>query len=135
MFSAICNICKQLDGSDSCTDRFVVYKYTRKTCGAFYVGKTARMFIKRHKEHQRAIQNKSLTSALSDHIMVTHRREDVPQDIGTYTVSFVSNQKNTRDTAFMEALTISQQNLNKINRRHELPSYMLASHFITNQSI
>ena len=119
-----CKICSQLS-KHSCQDRFVVYKYTCNRCEEFYIGKTVRKFSVRHSEHRRAINNRSTSSALYEHIKVKHR--DIG-DIEDFRVSFIAKLTNTRDTTFSESKAITQLQPT-INRKHELPLYNLSSHF------
>ena len=119
-----CDICSQLN-KYSCKDRFVVYKYTCKRCNEFYVGKTVRKFSVRHNEHRRAINNKSISSALYEHLKMKHNDTG---DIGDFEVCLIAKLSNTRDTTFSESKAITQLQPS-INRKHELPLYNLSSHF------
>ena len=122
--SCTCDICSQLS-KYSCKDRFVVYKYTCKRCNEFYVGKTVRKFSVRHSEHRRAINNKSTSSALYEHLKVKHNDTG---DIGDFVVCLIAKLSNTRDTTFSESKAITQLRPS-INRKHEPPLDNLSSHF------
>jgi len=122
--SCDCSICKDLVNSKyTCRDRFVVYQYICVHCGEFYIGKTARMLKTRHQEHKRAIENKSITSALYQHLQDKHNGEG---SIGNFQVGLISKLFNTRDTTITEAKAITYLKPT-INRKYELPHYNLTS--------
>ena len=62
-----CEICKKLPNNYSCEKSCVVYQFTCTKCNSKYIGKTARPFYIRYKEHSSSLKNKNCNSALSDH--------------------------------------------------------------------
>jgi len=124
--SCSCNICSDFKNNKySCRDRYVVYQYTCVQCGEFYIGKTARMLKTRHQEHRKAIDNKSNSSALYNHLQDKHGGIG---GIGNFQVGLIRKLHNTRDTTIAEAKAITQLKP-QINRKHELPDYNLSSQF------
>ena len=125
--NCVCTICKQIRSNstgetfNSCTDRYVVYKYTCKICNQIYIGKTARPFKTRHQEHARSIKNKSKVSALSEH---AQKHDEIDRNINLFNISFLKKENNSRDTTVAECKYI--ENLKpQINRKQELTSYPL----------
>ena len=119
-----CSVCITLKNKEKCTDRFIVYKYTCNFCEEFYIGKTCRPFITRHKEHANHIKNKNTSSALSEHLLNAHSNGSIED----FRIDFISKLTNARDTAITEAKSINKLKPT-LNRKHELTSYSLTSQF------
>ena len=111
-----CDICKHLPKEFSCSDRFLVYKFTCKYCSDFYVGETSRPFSCRYKEHERSLKNKNLLSALSEHACQTHNRSDMT--IQSFDLEILRHCMNPVATRLAEAQAISALGP-QINRKFE----------------
>ena len=116
-----CEICRKIGPKYMCTDKYVVYQYTCKTCRESYIGKTARPFKIRHREHTYAVRNKSLNNAISLHANL-HQM----YDIDNFDIEILSRKTNSRDITIEECRSI-KLNKPKINRKQEVIDYPLIS--------
>ena len=116
---ANCDVCAVLPDDCICDCRYVVYCFTCKFCGNFYIGQTARPFYIRYYEHSRSIDSRSNSSALSEHIKSMHR--DECHTILDYDIKFLSRHHTAVEARIEEASSIGKLRPT-INRRHELTS-------------
>ena len=67
-----CDICNLLLDKFTCEDKYVVYEFKCKSCENSYIGQTCTPFHQRYKEHRHSVEVKNKTSALSEHILISH---------------------------------------------------------------
>ena len=113
-----CDICTKIGPKHSCNDRYIVYQFTCKICKDFYIGKTARTFKMRYREHKYGISKKDTKNALAQHSISHGDRTD----IGDFDIKILSKKNNTRDTTIEECRFIDALKP-KINRKHEMTQY------------
>ena len=111
-----CALCSLLPESLRCDDKFLVYKFTCKYCNCFYIGETCRPFRFRYSEHQRSLDARNKTSALSEHA-VTHY-SDVIMDIDNFKLNIIKRCTNPLATRLSEAAAIEKLRPS-LNRQHE----------------
>ena len=127
-----CEICEQVGTKYHCESTCVVYSYTCKICGDKYIGKTARPFISRHREHSNAIKNANNSSALSVHLSLFHK--DQPRSVKNFDISFLCQKKTSLAITIEECKYI--ENLKpRINRKHELNNYPLITESQNHQNV
>jgi len=111
-----CDPCNLLPDSFNCTVKYVVYKFTCKSCNRFYIGETCRPFYLRYREHRNSVNSKDFKSALSEHIITMHRNEEL--NLSNFDLQIVSKCKSPVETRLTEAREITNHR-DLINRKHE----------------
>lgn len=114
-----CDLCDKLQNNYRCDDKCVVYQFTCKVCSEKYIGKTARPFDIRYKEHKNSIKNGNSISALSDHVKVC----DV-NCIDDFNVEILKRVCDPVEASLVEARFIDLSKP-KLNRRHEIATACL----------
>ena len=109
-----CVICDALPQYYTCSDRFLVYKFTCRSCPKFYIGQTCRPFKQRFYEHRRAIASGSSMSALAEHV---HERNDLT--ILDFDLDILEKCGDPLETRLAEARWINTLKP-ALNRKHEL---------------
>ena len=99
-----CDICSHLPDRFSCSDRFLVYKFTCKYCNDFYIGETSRPFKCRYKEHNRSLNFNDEKSALSCHAKVMH--SSLIFTIKSFDLDILSRWRTPVETRLAEARAI-----------------------------
>ena len=115
--NCVCALCNLLFKPNTCKLTYVVYRFTCKHCGQFYIGSTNRTFGSRYYEHRRSLQLQDSKSALSDHAKKDHRGSRFTID--DFDVRVVRHLCDPVSTRIVESQLI---NIHKptINRKHEL---------------
>jgi hypothetical protein len=112
-----CNVCEHLPKNYSCSDRFVVYKFTCRICNDFYIGETCRPFSCRYLEHQRSLGNNDDKSALSCHMRSVHKTQGAR--ISGFDLQIVNKCSTPVATRLAEARAISAHRP-ALNRKFEI---------------
>ena len=112
-----CDICKIIAPKFNCQNRFLVYKFTCKECNAFYIGQTSRPFKIRFNEHDRSINKKDQSSALSDHATKAHSNK--PFKISDFDLQILRKCHTPLEARLIEARMITTHRPN-LNRKYEM---------------
>lgn len=111
-----CVVCNSVGSKVSCASTNVVYRYQCSICNKLYIGETSRQLLTRHKEHASAIQTRSRTSAISEHLINDHAQEQ--PNISLYHMTVLRATKNSKENAIAEAQLIKTMRP-QLNRKHE----------------
>ena len=109
-----CNLCKKLPMKSKCDTSCVVYQFTCNFCNAAYIGKTARPFYVRYREHVNSINKQNKVSALSEHIAECTDCTG----IDSFTIEFLKRVNDPIAVSLMECRFIDSRKP-ALNRRHE----------------
>ena len=109
-----CTLCTKIPDNTNCERKGVIYKFTCKTCLAFYIGKTSRPFYLRFNEHSNSIKKKNSVSALSDHCKTCPTCDSIDD----FYIDFLAYCLDPVEATLIEARLIDSLNPS-LNRRHE----------------
>ena len=113
-----CEPCEMLPKRLNCNDRFLIYKFTCKSCDQSYIGQTSRSFKHRFSEHKRAILKQQNTSALAEH----NHNGPKNSSIQDFNLEILDRCNDPLDTRLTEARFIKRLRP-KINRKEEMTAF------------
>ena len=111
-----CEVCAQLPITYSCSDRYIVYKFTCKACDERYIGETSRPLIVRYKEHRQSLVKENCVSALSEHALKKHAWNN--PKIDRFALDVLAKCRTPVEARLTEATMIDTLRP-EINRKHE----------------
>ena len=112
-----CVTCSSLPGGYTCTDRYLVYKFTCNFCYKFYIGETSRPFAQRFGEHVRSLKAHDKKNALTEHLLNDH--PEASFDLDNFQLCVLAKLRDPVETRIKEAQLIDQCRP-QLNRRLEM---------------